>query len=170
MVEKDIEQIARGIKILRIISLDRKGCDPFCVLNQSALPCMVHTQLRQADGTGLLSILRSSTVALNNGDLMGKILKSKLMQQSPGRNYHTTAFRKYRRMKVAEVGITHILKFILSSTNGRYLCELSSSGPSEACLYISAISISLFIYLNIYIYFYNSVGEDMMLIMPRSWI
>lgn len=74
MVEKDIGQIARGIKILRI-SMDRKGCDPFCVLIQCAPPCMVHTQMRQADDTGLLSILRSSTVALNNGDLMEKILK-----------------------------------------------------------------------------------------------
>lgn len=30
------------------------------------------------------------------------------MQQGPGRNYHTTAFRKYKRMKAAEVGIKHI--------------------------------------------------------------
>lgn len=60
-------QIARGIKILRIC-LDRRGLDPFCVLIQSVALCMVHTQMRQANDTGLRSIL-------NNGDVMEKILK-----------------------------------------------------------------------------------------------
>lgn len=67
-------QIARGIKILRIC-LDRRGLDPFCVLIQSVALCMVHAQMRQANDTGLRSILSSSSMALNNGDVMEKILK-----------------------------------------------------------------------------------------------
>lgn len=73
-MEKDVGQIAKGIKILRIC-LDRKGLDPFCEHIQSAPLCMVHTQMRQANDTVLLSILRDNTMALNNGDLMEKILK-----------------------------------------------------------------------------------------------
>lgn len=67
------------------------------------------------------------------------------MQQDPGRNYHTTAFRKYRRIKEAKVGITHILTFILSTTNGKYLCELSSFGDQQLFIYITYLFISFYV-------------------------